>query len=464
MKVVQLLYSYLLTRTDFKIVTAPESSSADKKFAYAVYIDLLLVMLELSGYSSVIGRQKGALDLDKKLTKSKLSSALYSDDTVKQFIVKGNNNIQKLLPTLQAIHDKIAESSAFKDFKKRRTTSLTDEVQMWVSVFQTVIVRDKAFITALRENDAFTATGLEQGLKMFIETINSYRDTSEDYSIACANLEKSLDQAYKLYVSFFGLIVILTREEERRIEAAKTKYLANADDLNPNIRFIENKFVQHLLESPDVETFVEKCPINWDTEIALLNSLLAAIKSSPIYANYMAEATTDYVADCEFWRELLRTVIFTSDDLLETLEDKSVFWNDDLQIMGTFVLKTIRQAANNSDAPITLLAKYKDDEDAVFGSELFINTVKHRQEYREYIDAMINNDSWDPERLVFMDIVIMLTAISELIEYPNIPLAVTMNEYVEIANDYSSAKSGQFVNGILFNVVNLLRDKGVLNK
>ena len=209
---------------------------------------------------------------------------------------------------------------------------------------------------------------------------------------------------------------------------------------------------------------LEKCPINWDTEIALLNKLLAEIKSSEVYAKYMEQPVTDYVSDCDLWRELLRTVIFTSDDLLEVLEDKSVFWNDDLQIMGTFVLKTIRQSAAAPEEPVRFLDKYKDEEDAEFGADLFVSAVKHREEYRDYIYSMINSDSWDPERLVFMDIVIMIAAITELVDYPNIPLAVTMNEYVEIANDYSSPKSGQFINGILFNIVNMLRDKGIVMK
>lgn len=335
---------------------------------------------------------------------------------------------------------------------------------MWTAVFETVVARDKDFIEALRSIDGFTMAGLEGGVRMFVDTLNSYRDTKGDYALACSNLEKSLDQAYNLYVSFFGLIVAITREEARRIEAAKTKFLATADELNPNVRFIENKFVEKLIESPDVETFLEKCPVNWDAEITLVNKLLSAIKLSPEYEKYMSLPSSDYARDCEFWREILRTVVFTSDDLLEVLEDKSVFWNDDLQIMGTFVLKTIRQSGANPDMPVRLLDKYKDEEDAAFGAELFVSTVKHRIEYREYIDAMIDNNSWDPDRLVFMDIVIMLTAITELIDYPNIPLAVTMNEYVEIANDYSSQKSGQFVNGILFNIVNLLRDKGLLAK
>jgi N utilization substance protein B len=178
----------------------------------------------------------------------------------------------------------------------------------------------------------------------------------------------------------------------------------------------------------------------------------------------MASPATSYAADCDFWRSILKNVIFTSDDLADALEEKSVYWNDDLQIIGTFVLKTIKQSANAPEEAIKLLPQYKDAEDARFGNELFIDAIKNRETYRSYIDRLINVGNWDPERIAFMDIVIMTTAISELINYPAIPLAVTMNEYVEIANTYSSPKSGQFINGILYNVVNILREEGKTNK
>ncbi len=463
-KVVQMLYSYLLTRTDFKIESAPVTDSPDRKFAYTVYIDLLLMVLEFGGFSAVKGRRKGIVDIDKKLAKSKVAIALAGDDTIKQFIFKQSNHIESIVPLLQKLHDNIVDSSAYKDFKKRRTPSLSEEVMMWNSVFQTVVARDADFINTLRNSEGFTNAGLNMGLSMFVDTLNSYQGATDGYAKACADLERSLDKAYELYLSFFGLIVELTREQALRIEAAKNKFLATADDLNPNLRFVENMFASRLAEMPQVLEAMDKSPVNWNTEITLINKLLNKITQSQTYKEYMSAPSTDYAADCEFWREILRTEIFVSDELLEVLENKSVFWNDDLQIMGTFVLKTIRQSANNPEDEIKLLDKFKDDEDARFGSELFVSVVKNREQYRSYIDKFINYDAWDPERIAFMDIVIMLTAIAEVVSFPNIPLAVTMNEYVEIANDYSAPKSGQFINGILFNVVSMLREEGIVIK
>ena len=178
----------------------------------------------------------------------------------------------------------------------------------------------------------------------------------------------------------------------------------------------------------------------------------------------MSCESTDFARDCELWRTLLRTVVFPSDALAEALESRSVYWNDDLAIMGTFVLKTIKHFAASPKGQAPLLPIYKDEEDARFGPELFLDAIKNRELYRSYVDKFINGTSWDPERLAFMDIVILITAITELVKFPAIPLAVTMNEYVEIANYYSTPRSGQFVNGILFSIANYLRQEGKLTK
>lgn len=180
----------------------------------------------------------------------------------------------------------------------------------------------------------------------------------------------------------------------------------------------------------------------------------------------MANPKQDYQLDCDFWRELLKCVIFPSDTLAEALEAKSIFWNDDLPIMGTFVVKTLKQMSLDYDQTqgITLLSQYKDEEDANFGADLFMLAVNNYDLYRSYIDRFINNEQWDSERLAFMDIVVMVTAIAELINYPAIPIAVTMNEYIEIANSYSTPRSGQFVNGLLYSVSTYLQQEGIINK
>ncbi len=154
-----------------------------------------------------------------------------------------------------------------------------------------------------------------------------------------------------------------------------------------------------------------------------------------------------------------------------------MYWNDDLAIMSTFALKTIRRSyaapkaegedaddAETSAGQIELLPMFMNTDDERFGACLFELVVENREKYRALIDSFINSEQWDSERLAFMDIVVMMTAIAEIINFPSIPVPVTMNEYIEIANDYSTPKSGQFINGILFSVVRKLNDDGIISK
>jgi N utilization substance protein B len=183
---------------------------------------------------------------------------------------------------------------------------------------------------------------------------------------------------------------------------------------------------------------------------------------SDIYNDYMNAPQTDVHADCEFWRSVFKHIVLSEQDLIEALEEKSVFWNDDLDIIGTFTLKTFKRFEDNpSDA---IMAMYKDEEDSLFGEELFRATVKNKEEYRQLIDTFVKKESWDSERLAFMDVVITLTAIAEMLNFPKIPLKVTINEYIEMAKAYSTPKSSSFINGILASIINNLKQQGRLLK
>ena len=155
--------------------------------------------------------------------------------------------------------------------------------------------------------------------------------------------------------------------------------------------------------------------------------------------------------------------MFCSDEeLLDLLEQKSLYWNDDLEIITTFVLKTIKQFSEQNGESQSLLPMFKDDDDSEFAKELFRNTLLHGEEYRNYIENFIRN--WEIERVAFMDIVIMMVAMSEFYKFPSIPTRVTLNEYIELAKSYSTNKSGQFVNGVLNAIADNLKKEGVLTK
>ena len=156
------------------------------------------------------------------------------------------------------------------------------------------------------------------------------------------------------------------------------------------------------------------------------------------------------------------SLLFIDDDFAEVLENKSVFWNDDLETIGTFVLKTIKKF-EDSDYD-SLLPQFKDAEDQNYGALLFTNVVDNIEEYRNLIEQFVDKESWDMDRLAFMDVVVLMTAIAELLNVPSVPTQVTMNEYIEIAKYYSTNKSGRFVNGILIAIINHLKTTGRIVK
>lgn len=463
-----MLYSYLLTRNEFHLTKAPEGSSRDAKFAYRVYLNLLLMILELSGYRVYNDRTRRnpleSIGDANMLSLNKLASALASDTDVREIISKGTSGIEMYDSTLLRLYSLIIRSAAYTDYTKKKHHDLEDDVKFWCVILNTIIASNPLVIEAARADETFTLAGFQKGVEMLTRTLNDYNDVRTSFAQAKKSLNDSLEKAYELYHALLILPVYITDMERDRIENAKAKYCPSSHELNPNMRFVENAFVEAIRQNPDMEEYLKKHPFSWEEDYFMLKEITDKIKASDTYQKYMDAETCDFESDCELWRTLMRTVVLPSDALAEALEARSVYWNDDITIMGTFVLKSIKHFVQSQGKTVELLPIYKDEEDAKFGPELFLNAIKNRDLYREYIDKFINGNSWDPERIAFMDIVILTTAITELLKFPNIPMAVTMNEYVEIANYYCAPRSGQFINGVLYSIANYLRENGQLMK
>lgn len=456
-----MLYSYLLTRSEFKIETAPETSSHDRRYAYDAYVSLLMYMLRLSGCAFTTAQAKGATSLARgtRLADTKTARSLMQNEDVRSLGVR-NDVDDEVLAHLHAV---VTASSAYRDFCKIKNPDIREEVTFWRAIVGTVFARDTMLVNSMRANADFTVKGFEKGVQMLSDTLANYSDTKSLVADARRDLQASLDKAYELYHALLWLPVEITRYQEARLEAAKEKFLATSDDMNPNLRFVENRFVAAICANEEIEAYAKEHDIAWSDDEVMLRSLLDKIMATPQYAEYMEATDSDFASDCEFWRQMMKSVVLPSDDLVEALENKSIYWNDDLSIMGTFVLKTIKQFSRDGEHT-HLLEKYKDDEDARFGVQLFEYTVKNREEYRSMIDRFINSQKWDTERLALMDIVILETALAEILNFPAIPIAVSVNEYVEIANWYSAPRSGSFINGLLAAVTTELNQEGKLLK
>lgn len=466
-KVVQMLYSYLLNHTDFHIDKAPEKDTADARYAYSLYLQLLLIILELGGLKADRSNpsrrnpieQMGQANL---LADNRLARALAADTEIRDLVARGDTSVEVFDPVLSRLYSQIVASSVYQDYRKKKRPDLDDEVQLWAVILETIMASEPLMLKYAKKSPDFTSVGYRRAFELAAATLNNFNSARSSLVMAKKQLTASLDKAYDLYVALLRLPVYLTDMESERLEQAKQKYRPTPQDLNPNLRFVNNRFVSLLRDHPDIEAYAKRRDVAWDQDYFLLKDLLDKIRTTDTYRDYMEAETTSLADDCEFWRTLMKNVILPSDVLAETLETKSVYWNDDLQIMGQFVLKTIRQIGQNEGIVTHILPQYKDDEDAAFGQTLFADAVTNRDQYRDLITRFIDSDSWDPERTAFMDVVILTTAIAEMLNFPAIPLPVTLNEYIEIANYYSTPRSGQFVNGILFSVINHLKEQGLL--
>lgn len=469
-KVVQLLYSYLLSRSDFQIEKMPENPSRDKKFGHLLYLDFLLLMLELAGYDVSDGRKAPVLrglTLNKCIHRGRLTGSLSTLPEVRELILKDRSTVSRFDEAVPEIYQAIAELPAYKAYAKMKQPELKDEVDLWVSIVENIFAKHPALIAAARKGGEYSVAGYARAVNSLLSTIRDYGNNRALYNNTRHALTHALDKAFELYHRLLLLAPSITAAEELRLDEGRHKMLPTDADLHPDLRFIDNKLVAALRENPELTEFVEKHKGGWAVNDMLIIGLLDKILASDIYKEYMSrKGESTFAEDTDFWRDIYRSIILPGDDLAEALESESVYWNDDLHVMGTFLLKTLRQfARSGSDGKdVKLLPQYKDDEDRRFGPELLEAAIAHFDEYKALIDKFLKKERWETDRLALMDVVILIVAITEIIGYPNIPVAVTCNEYIEIANAYSSPRSGAFINGILYSVVEYLRSEGVIFK
>ena len=271
----------------------------------------------------------------------------------------------------------------------------------------------------------------------------------------------SLDKAYELYYYLLMLMIDLTDLQKKRLENAKAKHIPTHEDLNPNTRFINNRFIEALRDNEQFQAYTSEQKISWVNEGDFLKVMLDEILSSELYQQYIISPDDSFEADRDFWRHVFKNIICSSELLTDILEDQSLYWNDDLDTIGTFVLKTIKKFEEHSQTN-PLLPMFKNEEDREFAKILFRHSLLDASKFRALIDEHTKN--WDIDRLAFMDIVIMIVALAEITSFPLIPLKVSLNEYIEIAKSYSTQRSGKFINGILDSIVAQLKKEGEISK
>ena len=289
-----------------------------------------------------------------------------------------------------------------------------------------------------------------------------YQNENTELKVAENELLFSLRKSYDLYMHFLLLIVEVTNLQKRLIETRKNKYMPTQAELNPNTRLIENRLASQIQSNEMLQKYMSEHGISFDNDEDLVKMVLDLILSSELYQAYIDNANDSYETDKEFWRAVYKKIIAGNDAIDEYLQDKSIYWNDDIAIVETFVIKTIKQFSEESGAQQKLLPMFKDLEDQSYAIKLFRQTLLNGKEHRTRIDKHMKN--WETERIANIDLIIMQVALAELLNFPKIPVSVTLNEYIDIAKYYSTPKSGTFINGILDSVVSELKKEELLLK
>ncbi len=272
----------------------------------------------------------------------------------------------------------------------------------------------------------------------------------------------SIGKTYDLYHLLLLLVVDIADIANEKIDQALQKRMPSTEDLNPRRRFVDNAVIAQLRINKALNGYLSSKKLSWTNNPHIPRILYNKMIGWNVYEEYMKSETHTYQTDKKFIIKMITELFAFSEDLNSNLEEQSIYWNDDMEYITAMVEKTLKKFKSDSGENAAMMPLYKNEEDAEFVKILFMKTILHEKKTSEFIDK--NTTNWEVERIALMDIIVMQMAITEVLEFPEIPVKVTLNEYIEIAKYYCTSKSSTFVNGILDNIVKEMRDGEIFNK
>jgi N utilization substance protein B len=286
----------------------------------------------------------------------------------------------------------------------------------------------------------------------------------EDENLAQAETELmfSIGKSYDLYHYLLLLVLEVADIAAEKIDQALQKRMPSHEDLNPRRRFIDNKIIAQLRKNNEFKSYIFSKKLSWINNSHIPRLLYNKMIVWEVYEEYMKSENDNYLSDKKFIARLVTELFSNSEDLNSNLEEQSIYWNDDMEYISSMVEKTLKKFKTDSGEKTPLMPLFKNAEDEEFVKILFRKAILNSKKCSELIDK--NTTNWEVDRIALMDILVMQLAITEILEFPEIPVKVTLNEYIEIAKYYCTSKSSTFVNGILDNIVKEIRDEGLFNK
>ena len=256
----------------------------------------------------------------------------------------------------------------------------------------------------------------------------------------------SIKRMFDLYVLLLQLLVEVQKLAEQKQEISKKKYLATQEDLSPNRKFVENKLIKKIAESTSISLHIEAQHLNnWSKDDEYVKIIWDKLQKSALFSDYLTTEEDSFNVDKSFVIDFFREIVAPNTKLAEYFEDENITWVDDIPFVNTWVLRSLKK--QKATSTFSLGSLYKNQDDLDFVSELFKKVILNHHTFEN--DIKIHTPNWESDRIADMDMILIKMGACEFLNFPMIPTKVTINEYIEIAKDYSSEKSGYFVNGVL---------------
>ncbi|WP_299439726.1 transcription antitermination factor NusB [uncultured Aquimarina sp.] len=273
----------------------------------------------------------------------------------------------------------------------------------------------------------------------------------------------SIEQMYDLFLINLQLLIEIRKHAADFLEKSQKKILATSEEKNPNQKFINNEILLLLENNIELKEAMERKKMNcWHLDDEYVKILWKEIHESELYADYMNTKMSSFKEDKDFILDIFKEIVAPNDKLYEYIEDKKLTWIDDLPLINTGIIKMLRKVKQTHDEHMSLPRLYKDVDDKKFAKDIFRKTALNGVEFAGEIEGKTPN--WDKDRIAELDKAVIKMAICEFQKFPSIPVKVTINEYLEIAKEYSTPKSSIFINGILDKISKEYQENGKLNK
>lgn len=292
-----------------------------------------------------------------------------------------------------------------------------------------------------------------------LQTLYSYfQSESKDSSKSLKELHLSINRTFDLYLYLMNLPVALKQQGEKRVEEAAKKQIPSADDLKLNRRFINNSLTETIDSSGKIKKLSEKRGVNWTSEIESVSRFYKFMRESEQYKLYMQKEENEFEEDREMLVSIFRDLLPKFDLFKHSFQEKSIYWDEeDFDYASYLVIHTLKKISPKKKLDDLVKDVYENKDDKAFVEQLFNKTISLDKKTEKLI--MDNAKNWDAERIAIIDMILMKMAIAEIVNFKQIPVKVSMNEYIDIAKSFSSPKSSQFINGIIDKVVLELQAK-----